>query len=170
MDIKPEDDDNIEFRPIGEYPSYKISLTIKELVYVDDSISLLVNREDQLQSTPLKASMPTNTIGAPMELIQKLGVAVLRAFDPSVKGEVILDVTELELMILRELAHSSVSNGEVLIGLGLKRKVYEALWGDTIKQNAMKLRVRGDLLSTLDEIVAKDPSASEFLDEVKKEE
>jgi hypothetical protein len=34
----------------------------------------------------------------------------------------------------------------------------------------MKLRVRGDLLSTLDEIVAKDPSASEFLDEVKKEE
>ena len=171
MDIKPEDDDNIEFSPIGEYPSYKISLTIKELVYVDDSISLLVNREDQLQSTPLKASMPTNTIGAPMEFIRKVGMGVLSIFDSDkMKGEVELEVSELELMILRELAHSSVSNGDILIGLGLKRKVYKALWGDTLKQDALSAKIRNDLLSTFDNIVSKDPSATEFLGEVKKEE
>jgi|TARA_R110000851_G_C13020344_1_gene560122 hypothetical protein len=171
MDVTPEND-NLEFRPMSN-EIFRLSLTVKELVYVDDSISLLVNRDDQLQSTPLKASMPTNTIGAPMEFIRKVGMGVLSIFDSdkhSMKGEVELEVSELELMILRELAHSSVSNGDILIGLGLKRKVYKALWGDTLKQDALSAKIRNDLLSTFDNIVSKDPSATEFLGEVKKEE
>ena len=169
MDVTPEDD-NLEFRSMGSSESYRLSLTVKELVYVDDSISLLVNREDQYQSTPLKSSMPTNTIGAPMDFIRKIGIGVLSVFESNMRDEVELEVTELELMILRELAHSGVSNGDILIGLGLKRKVYKALWGDTIKQNALSAKIRNDLLSTFDTIITKDPSAAEFLDEIKKEE
>lgn len=167
MDIKPEDD-NQYFRVVDTRNQYSLSLTVKELVYVDDSISLLVNREDQVQSIPLRMSMPANTIGAPMELIQKVGMAMLGVFDAG--GPVVLTVTELELMILRELAHSSIRAEEHLIGLGLKRKVYEALWGDKLRENEVREKVHKDLLSTLDEIVSKDPSASEFLDGVVEKE
>jgi hypothetical protein len=105
-----------------------------------------------------------------MEFIRKIGIGILSVFESSMKGDVELEVNELELMILRELAHSGVSNGDILIGLGLKRKVYKALWGDTIKQDALSAKIRNDLLSTFDQIVTKDPSATEFLGEAKKEE
>ena len=168
MEIKPEGESNFDFRVINNHASYTISLSVKELVYVDDSISLLVNREDQFQSTPLRGSMPTNSIGAPIELIQKVGIAILGAFETI--GPVDLHVTELELMILRELAHSSVRNDDILIGLALKRKVYHALWGDKVKAEEMRAKIEQDLLSTLESIVKTDPSAGKFFDEANKKE
>ena len=77
---------------------YLINLSVKELVYVDDSISTLTKpSKDENMYLPLRMSMPSNTIGAPMSLIKKIGIAVLNAFDK--RGSVDLEMDESELLI-----------------------------------------------------------------------
>jgi len=141
---------------------YVINLSVKELVYVDDSISALTKpSKDENMYLPLRMSMPSNTIGAPMSLIKKVGVAVLNAFDK--RGAVALQMDESELLILRELAHSGIRDEDQMIGLGLKRKVYSALWGEKVKEEGYE-----DFMH--EEIKRLDPDLSAYLDGVPEKE
>jgi|TARA_R110000824_G_scaffold114952_1_gene265812 hypothetical protein len=141
---------------------YLINLSVKELVYVDDSISTLTKpSKDENMYLPLRMSMPSNTIGAPMSLIKKIGIAVLNAFDK--RGSVDLEMDESELLILRELAHSGIRDEDQMVGLGLKRKVYAALWGGRLKEEEYD-----DFMH--DEIKRLDPDLSAYLDGVSEKE
>ena len=141
---------------------YVINLSVKELVYVDDSISALTKpSKDENMYLPLRMSMPSNTIGAPMSLIKKVGVAVLNAFDK--RGAVALQMDESELLILRELAHSGIRDEDQMIGLGLKRKVYSALWGEKVIEEGYE-----DFMH--EEIKRLDPDLSAYLDGVPEKE
>ena len=124
------------FNPISEEVEYKLRLTIKEVLFIDDSLSLLVSSTEQSRTVALRTSMPSNTIGSPIDLIQKIGLAVLeitsRGFPKN--GLVTVEVSDMELLILREIAKSHILLGDDVVGLSLKTKVYEALYGEIYKE------------------------------------
>jgi len=149
------------FHPISEEPSYTLRLTVKEILFIDDSLSLLVSTADQSRTVALRSTMPSNTIGSPIDFIQKIGVAILEITtgDFPKKGLVSVLVSNLELLILREIAKSHILFGEDVVGLSLKTKVYDALYGDFYKEEkALKF-----LHTELEKI---DPTLTEYLDGV----
>ena len=124
------------FHPISEEPSYTLRLTVKEILFIDDSLSLLVSTADQSRTVALRSTMPSNTIGSPIDFIQKIGVAVLEITtrDFPKNGKVTVEVSDMELLLLREIAKSHILLGDDVVGLTLKTKVYEALYGEFYKE------------------------------------
>lgn len=115
-----------------------VSLTLRELLYIDDHITLSdasskdqdaqVLLEDQHESLrPLSA---TAKIAAPQDLIVKVMRAVhegLTAPKEQQAGlEIELDIDEFDILILREIAQSDVIIEEEFIGVALKEKLYKA--------------------------------------------
>ena len=162
-DANPSDNQNHEhseeiqgsFHPISEIPEYELRLTVKEVLFIDDSLSLLVAKEDQLHSIPLRGTMPSDTIGAPIDFIQKIGMAVLeisgRKFPR--KGLVTISVSNMELMLLREITKSNIVLGDDIVGLSLKTKVYEQLYGEAYKMEKAMEFIHRDLEKSNPELV-----------------
>jgi len=149
------------FHPISEEPEYKLRLTVKEVLFIDDSLSLLVSTADQSRTVALRATMPSNTIGSPIDLIQKVGLAVLEITtrDFPKNGKVTVEVSDMELLILREIAKSHILLGDDIVGLSLKTKVYEALYGEFYKEE----KALNFLHSELEKA---DPKLTRYLDGV----
>jgi len=160
-DDHTHDESEGSFHTIPEESEYELKLTVKEVLFIDDSLSLLVSAQDQSHTVALRTGMPSNTIGAPIDFIQKIGVAILEITtgDFPKKGLVSVLVSNLELLILREIAKSHILLGEDVVGLSLKTKVYNALYGDFYKEEkALKF-----LHTELEKI---DPTLTEYLDGV----
>jgi len=103
-----------------------IKLTLNELLYLDDCLTLI--REDgdfdpRFSGTRLLAPMAVSA--ASPELLLKLGSAIV---DLTNNDEVVpIELDENELWLIREVSTSAVVyNGEP-VGLNLKRKIYSAL-------------------------------------------
>jgi len=162
-DINHEHEQESEgfFHAISEEPEYKLRLSVKEVLFIDDSLSLLVNAADQSRTVALRTMMPSNTIGSPIDLIQKSGLAVLeitaRSFPKS--GRVTVEVSDMELLILREIAKSHILLGDDVVGLSLKTKVYEALYGEVYKAEKALNFFHTELEKT-------DPKLTKYLDGV----
>ena len=76
---------------------------------------------------PVMASM---CIPAPVDLIEKIAVAVLFTLDPENVGqEARVELVESDLFCLREVTQSYVRVGDEMVGFNLKRKIYTALYG-----------------------------------------
>jgi hypothetical protein len=161
--ISHDDEKNFQgnFHSVSDESEYSLKLTVKEVLFIDDSLSLLVSTADQSRTVALRTTMPSNTIGSPIDFIQKLGLAVLeittRSFPKD--GLVTVEVSDMELLILREIAKSHILLGDDVVGLTLKTKVYEALYGDFFKEE----RAMEFLHSELEKA---DPQLTRYLDGV----
>ena len=128
-DSLPEDAE--QYMEEGEV---ELTLTRNEALFIDDSLSMLIERGgegnlmDEHKVTTVRPLIPTAGLPAPLELIEKIGMAVLYTTDPT-NGDKPATVTMsiTDLLMLREVAHSYVKIGEEPVGFNLKVKIYTVL-------------------------------------------
>ena len=111
--------------------SKTISLSRNEALYLDDSLTMMLDVSDGAQPfitmRPVIASM---CIPAPVDLIEKIAGAVLFTLDVENAGlEADIELSESDLFCLREVAQSYVKVGDEMVGFNLKRKIYSVLYG-----------------------------------------
>ena len=129
-DSLPEDAE--QYMEEGEV---ELTLTRNEALFIDDSLSMLIERGgegnlmDEHKVTTVRPLIPTAGLPAPLELIEKIGMAVLYTTDPT-NGDKPATVTMgiTDLLMLREVAHSYVKIGEEPVGFNLKVKIYTVLY------------------------------------------
>ena len=125
------EDDEDEFAPLEE-ELYPITLTRNEILFLDDSLTMLIEQEGYANAvTTMRMLSPSAHLPAPVSLIDKIGLAVLHVTNPEttqLTAVVHLDVTELYM--LREICFSYSKVGREPVGYNLKRKFYSALLND----------------------------------------
>ena len=93
--------------------------------------------------------MPSAYLPAPVTLIDKLGMAVLRITDPDVsEAGTVIHLNDTDVYMLREICHSYCKVGREYVGYNLKRKLYLALYADTYNRDKQVDK----LLSTVEEV------------------
>ena len=123
-------------------PIKTLSFTRNELLYIDDSVTMLIEPEAGLP-LPFRPLMTQALVSIPANLMEKIGRGLLRIQNQT---EVPIELEESELYMLRELAISYMKiNGEP-VGYNLKKKIYQALLGDEAKEEEDRQVVENMLL------------------------
>jgi len=125
-----------------------IFLTRNEALFIDDSLSMLIEREpsDDRMGT-VRPMAHTAGLPAPVDLLDKIGKAILFTTDPENHGEPAeVLMSETDLYMLREITHSYIKIGDEAVGFNLKRKIYTSLYSTEIERD----RVANRLLSQVD--------------------
>lgn len=127
MTVQPHDEDY----PSTSTPIKFLSLTRNEALYLDDSLTMMLDTtEGMVVFATMRPMASTICVPAPVDLIEKIAIAVLSTLDTENEGrEAVIEVNEGDLYCLRELAQSYVRIGEEQVGYNLKRKIYKALYG-----------------------------------------
>ena len=115
-----------------------LTLTRFETLFLSDSVTLLLEHdthEGKFQ-IPAKTISPSAGVGVPLELIQKIGMAVLMVTEPESDGMVDLPITISELYLIREVCQSFVKINTEPVGYNLLRKVYRLLLDNDLKERA----------------------------------
>tara|TARA_R100000458_G_C8251291_1_gene228196 strand:+ start:617 stop:1078 length:462 start_codon:yes stop_codon:yes gene_type:complete len=97
---------------------------------------MIENSPETQHVRPMRPISPVTGGGvpAPMELIQKIGKAVLYTCNiNNINKEYLMYVDEFELLILREVCFSHVKYGAEMVGFNLKRKIHECLLSKDLK-------------------------------------
>lgn len=116
------------FHHITDTRNIPISFDIKELLFIDDHTTLLISEHDYEHMTTLTPRIPAMVIAMDIGFIQAIGTGLLQAFTtPGKDVEVLL--SQADLMNIREIALTPISYGNVNVGISLKRKVFNALYG-----------------------------------------
>lgn len=103
----------------------KLSLSLLELLYLDDCFTLYTGEEHVLTLRPTEASAK---VSADMGLIKKICDAVVTLNETEGENEAIIDFEYLELLLLREVADSKVQYGaDRQFGIKLKLKVLKGI-------------------------------------------
>ncbi len=147
MDGK-EFDSFLEHEELSEEAEQVILLTRNEALFIDDSLSMLIEREphDERMGT-VRPMAHTAGLPAPVDLLEKIGKAILFTTDPENKGEPAeVAMSETDLYMLREITHSYIRIGEEAVGFNLKRKIYTLLYSTEYERDKTAKR----LLSTVD--------------------
>ena len=114
--------------------SYPVWLTAKEIFFIDDNLHLMIEASGshhRAQVTILRPLSPQPGIPVVLELIEKIGHAVLSTTDTDNRGkDTCVNFESVELMIIREITTSEIIIGDEPVGLNLKKKVYGALRGE----------------------------------------
>ena len=114
--------------------SYTITLSHNELLYLDDCLTLMIERvyenpmESGTHTSTMRNILPTAPLAVPIELVEKIGIGVLYVTDEDNDGkdaEIEFDVPELYM--LREVTQSYVKVGKEPVGFNIKRKLYKAM-------------------------------------------
>lgn len=136
---------------------YKLELTFSELLFIDDSVTLMkspkipitrssIAEEDGEQG--LRGLNAEATLVASEEFIRKIGGTLLEVKESKVDSTAPVILTEEELWLLRELADSTVTFGEEQVGLNLKVKVHEAFREGEVEGFDLKVNIEeGNALS-----------------------
>jgi len=143
-----EDDGSVE-----EEIEKAMFLTRNEALFIDDSLSMLIEREprDERLGT-VRPMAPTAGIPAPMDLLEKIGKAILFTTDPENNGEpASVLMSETDLYMLREITHSYIRIGEEAVGYNLKRKICILLYSTEYERDktADRLIAQVDFSSSL---------------------
>ena len=123
-------------------------LTRNEALFLDDSLTMIIEREigDERLST-VRPLTPTAGLPAPVDLLEKLGYAILFTTDPINEGKnAEVFVSDTDLYMIREITHSYIKIGEEAVGYNLKRKIYGLLYGVSYERD----KVARGLLSQVD--------------------
>jgi hypothetical protein len=130
------DDNNSREEPsyqrMSEREDRQITLTIPELLFIDDNVSLMIDGKEFESMMPLKPAIPSSILLVPIDFIDKIGKALLDlvlAPKTSLKIQITIKVSEMELYLLREICFSRVEYFGHKVGLSLKKKVLHALHG-----------------------------------------
>jgi len=139
---------------LPDIPDKVLSLTRNEALFIDDNLSMLVEKD--LGDSALGTVRPlahTAGLPAPIELLEKIGMALLYTMDSNNRGkEAEIPVSDTDLYMLRELALSYARVGEEQVGYNLKRKIYTLLFSKSYERN----KVADSLLSQIDMTVKEE--------------
>ena len=128
--------DEIPFPPHEH--EYIIELTRNEALFLDDSFTLMIEKEhpEEQRITAMRPVQMTAGLAVPMELMEKVGKAVVFTTTPSHEDqlyELTFDISEL--LMIREIASSYIKVGEEPVGYNLKRKVCALLYGAEVEKD-----------------------------------
>jgi len=149
------DVDNVleDDEPIEEEIERAMFLTRNEALFIDDSLSMLIEREPRDERLGTVRPMAHSAgIPAPMDLLEKIGKAILFTTDPENNGEpASVLMSETDLYMLREITHSYIRIGEEAVGYNLKRKICILLYSTEYERDktADRLIAQVDFSSSL---------------------
>ena len=116
-----------------------LPLTRNEALYLSDSMTLLMEHvpEQGKIHVPARQLMPQAGVPVPLDLIQKIGLAVLLTTNTLEENEDTLyevEVTVADLFLLRECCQSFIKVNDELVGFNLLRKIYELILEEDMKE------------------------------------
>ena len=148
------DDDWDGMEPLEE-ELFPISLTRNEILFLDDSLTMMIERDNtmELGLTTMRPVAASGSLPAPVSLIDKIGLALLQVTDPGqIEKEAVVHLDTTEIYMLREICFSYSKVGKEQVGYNLKRKFYTALY-----QNEYDRVVKvNKLLDSIDELIPKE--------------
>ena len=122
---------------------YVMQLTKNEALFLDDSLTVMIERDDDDQRVhSLRPVKVTARLAAPLDLVAKIGKAVLYTTDPDnqeKRYETSLD--KMDLYVLREISSSFIKIEGEPVGLNLKRKIYALLYAKDLEQESRDARL-----------------------------
>jgi|TARA_R100000808_G_C2142131_1_gene149924 hypothetical protein len=136
-----------------------LSLTKNEALFLSDTFTLLVehDREGGSIQLPARGIIPSAGMSVPIEMIQKIGMAVLLTTDPkNITQLTSIDFTVSELFLMRECCQSYVRMNKEPVGYNLARKIYRCLLEDTIQERVFFNKLTKDIDISLDKEERKD--------------
>ncbi len=141
-----------------------ISLTRNEAMFIDDSLTMIIEKEQgDERITTVRPLTHTAGLPAPVDLLERIGVAILFTTDPENKDlEAQVYVSDTDLYMLREISHSYIKVGEEAVGFNLKRKIYNLLY----KQSYEREKVARDIIDQLDMNVPLDDTIPSRLEDM----
>ena len=131
-------------------------MTCKEVLFLDDSLTMMIEKDGMAEAvTTMRAMLPSAYLPAPVTLIDKIAIAVLKVTDPEeiTKGTVV-HLNTTDIYMLREVCHSYMKVGGEPVGYNLKRKLYLALYAENYDRD----KQIDKLLSTVEEVKQPDKS------------
>ena len=136
-------------------------LTKAEALFLSDSVTLLLENEVEQgkYSLPAKTLQPTGGVAVPLELIQRIGLAVIISTDPkNHEGVAIMPISISELFLLREVCQSFKAYGNEPVGYNLLRKIYQLILESDLKERVEFEKILGsvDLNAQFKEDILKD--------------
>jgi len=142
-----EDDFSLDHDCLEEEDVQTLLLTRDEILYIDDNLTMMIERENSRggdnQFSTVRPVIANAGLPAPVELLEKIGLAVLQVTDEDDvwDGTIKVPVTSTDLYMLRELARSTIKINGRFVGLELKKKLYKLLYADEFKveKNVEKL-------------------------------
>ena len=137
-DHEHDSEDAFAGHHIDEAQFKSLVLSPVELLSIDDGLSLLVNKNEYDGAITLRPVFPSASIGCSIDLITKIGQAILKmSKDLEAPESQTLEFTDVDLYILRELVISQVVKVDKNVALGLRLKLYNLLYSDLIKAEAL---------------------------------
>jgi len=126
------DDDN--WMSDEEQEELVLTLTRNEALFLDDSFTLMIEKErDDHIITSMRPVQSTAGLAVPLDLMDKIGRAVVYTTHPDNQGKIYeLPVVLAEAFMIREIAQSFIKIGDEPVGYNLKRKVCELLYADEV--------------------------------------
>ncbi len=149
-----DEDDELEF--LLNLDKIKILVLSKwEALFLSDSVTLLLEHEPEKgkMQIPARGLQSSASVPVPLEMISRIGLAVLLSTNPSNKtGMTEMPITLSELYLLRECCQSFISHGNEMVGYNLVRKIYKLLLEDELKERAMFDKLTADIDVNLGDI------------------
>jgi hypothetical protein len=150
---------------VDESHEKTLSLSPLELLSIDDGLSLLVNKNEFDGAITLRPVYPSAGIGCSIDLISKIGQAILKmAEDLEAPKTQNIQITDVDLYVLRELVISQVAKINKSVAFGLRLKLYTLLYSDFMEAEELDKSVE-HLLRVSDE----DGQLGTLLDALKTE-
>ena len=122
---------------------YVMQLTKNEALFLDDSLTLMVERQgDEQRVYSMRPVQRTARLAVPLDLMDKIGKAVVYTTTPENQGKeyaFAIDITEL--FMIREVASSFIEIEGEPVGLNLKRKVCALLYAKDLEQETRDARL-----------------------------
>jgi len=116
----------------------ELTLSPVELLCIDDGLSLLVNKNEYDGAVTLRPVYPSAGIGCSIDLISKVGEAIIKMAETLENPtDETIQVTDVDIYILRELVISQVVKMDRSIALGLRLKLYNLLYSDNVEAESI---------------------------------
>ena len=136
-----------------------LCLTRDEILFIDDRLTMMIEKDGRAENfTTVVPILATAGLPAPVDLLDKIGMAVLQVTDEYYESdtEEAIPVTPTDLYMLREIAKSPIKINGKFLGLALKKKIYKLLYEEEYKTERTFKRLLSDV--TLDS----EPSNSDW--------
>lgn len=141
------------------------SLSRNEALFLDDSLTLMVEREgDDQRIYSMRPVQMTAGLAVPLDLMDKIGKAIVYTTKPENLGKeysFAVDITEL--FMLREVSSSFIRIGEELVGYNLKRKVCNLLYDEELELESRDVQINHllkDVTVDLDAVIPDEVDTS----------
>ena len=152
MPNKPQKRKSHEGQTGGTMDAYTLSLTEKEVCFIDEKMCLAFLMQSQEGEEGLELNMFAPVLGravipAPPPLLEIIGNAFLWVTDPDHEGEeALIECNSMSLQIIREISLLKDSEHSQPVKISLRKKVYKALYGKRYDVDKVSTR----LLSGID--------------------